>query len=110
MSRSKPNWLERFAALDPVMLRGVVVTVFALLGAVGISVSDGLVAAVLAFVVALGALVTALVSRPAVTPNEKVLVYKPDPFDAPGTVAAGHAVVAQDRAQAVAELATRRAK
>lgn len=94
----KPGFWYRLVHLDPALFRGLVVAVVALLASVGIVVSPALADNLVLVVVALAALVQALWTKPAVTPNEKVVVYVPDPVKKPDELAPGQAtVVATDR-------------
>ena len=89
-----PTWFQKMLALDPLIVRGVILSFFGLLGAVGLSQTDGTAEAVLGFAMGLLALLGAIWGRPAVTPNAKVLAYQPRPIDAPQLVKAGEAAQA----------------
>jgi hypothetical protein len=78
--------------LEPAMYRGAVVAVAALAGAAGLVVSDQSTGAVIALATAVVGLVQAFWTRGAVTANQRVVVYKPDPVNDPSHVAAGLAV------------------
>jgi len=82
----------RLTHLEPAMYRGGVVAVVALLGSLGLVVADADTAAIVAVVTAVVGLVQALWTRGAVTANQRVVVYKPDPVDQPSLVAPGIAV------------------
>lgn len=73
------GWLKKFANMNPVLLRGLAVSVLAALAGVGINVSTNLQDAIPGYVVAFAALVQAIITHPAVTPNKKVVTYLPDP-------------------------------
>lgn len=81
----------RLVHLDPALLRGAVVAVVALLGALGILVSPQLPDVLIGAWAAMAAVVQALWTRPAVTANARVVVWAPDPVGSPRTVAAGEA-------------------
>lgn len=78
--------------LDPSILRGAVIAVALLLGALGFAIDDQTLSAFLSAVAALLAMIQALWTRSAVTPNAKVVVYKPDPVNHPAELAPGEAV------------------
>lgn len=82
----------KFVHLDPSILRGAVIAIASLLGALGFAVSDQKLAAFLTAIAAILAMVQALWTRSAVTPNAKVVVYKPDPVNRPADLAPGEAV------------------
>jgi len=82
----------KFVHLHPSILRGAVIAVASLAGALGFVVSDQKLAAFLTAIAALLAMVQALWTRGAVTPNAKVVVYKPDPVNHPAELAPGEAV------------------
>lgn len=71
---------ERFKTVDPVILRSFIFAVFAVLGGLGISFATNERASILAgLLTAVLALLQGSVTRPAVTPNTKVLAYISDP-------------------------------
>lgn len=78
--------------LNPTLWRGLIIAVVSLLAAVGITVASGLQDATFAFIVAVVAVVQALWTKPAVTANKKVVVYKPDPVESPNVLASGEAM------------------
>lgn len=82
----------RLVNLEPTVLRGAVTGLVGLAGATGILLSPALPDTILGAWVPLAAVVQALATRPAVTPNAKVVVRAPDPVNAPGVVVAGEAV------------------
>jgi hypothetical protein len=84
------DWLWRLVHLEPVRFRTAVTSVTALLFTLGIYVAPGLDDRLVAAVVALAGLVSAVWIRPAVLPTDKVLAYLPDP-DRPARVKAGDA-------------------
>jgi hypothetical protein len=81
----------RVVHLEPALLRGAVVAVVALLGALGILVSPQLPDVLIGAWAALAAVLQAVWTRPAVTANARVVVWAPDPFESPQTVVAGEA-------------------
>lgn len=89
-----PSWLERIAALDPAIVRGVIVTVVGIIVAVtGKVIDNSTVELISTCVLAILGLLAAILIRPAVTPNAKVLAFKPDPVDAPLVIQPGEAVI-----------------
>lgn len=82
----------RLVHLDPAILRGAVMSVIALVATFGLIVGDAKQAAIITAIGSILALVQALWTRKAVTPNAKVVVYKPDPIKAPDLVVPGPAV------------------
>lgn len=95
VKRTSPGWLTRVAKLDPALLRGAVVSVLALVTAVvgNEVVTNEQVESGLDLVVALSAIVAAFLIKPAVTPNAKVIVFKPEPFEEPSEFESGPAVL-----------------
>lgn len=87
-----PSFFWRLVNLDPALWRGLVVAIFALLSSFGFYVSDEEREALILVLVSVVAIVQGLWTRFAVTPNKKVVVYKPSPVDAPAMVVAGPAV------------------
>ena len=87
-----PSFFWRLSHLDPAVYRGIVVSIVCVLAAFGLIVSDQSAGAIVAVVSAIAAIVQAVWTRKAVTPNQKVLAYKPDPVDSPALIAAGAAV------------------
>lgn len=99
---SNPNFLQRLAALDPAILRGTILAIVGLVAVVtGSAIDNSTVELIINAAVALLALVAALVIRPAVTPNAKVIAFKPNPIDAPSWVAAGEATITPELEEAV---------
>lgn len=86
------NFWWRLVHLDPAILRGAVIAIVALVSALGFVVSGQTLEAFLTAIGALLAIVQALWTRGAVTPNAKVVVYKPDPVNQPALLAPGEAV------------------
>ena len=87
-----PGFWWKLVHLDPVLLRGAVISIAALVGTFGFAIGDQKVEAFLSAVAALIVLVQALWTRKAVVPNAKVVVYKPDPVNSPKELAPGPAV------------------
>jgi len=84
--------LWRLVHLEPALFRGIILAVVGLLGTLGIVIAPQVPDSLLGFLIAVLALVQAIWTRQAVTPNAKVAVSVPDPVNAPQTVAAGDAV------------------
>lgn len=82
----------RLVNLDPAIWRGAVMSVIGLIAAFGLIVNDQTQGAILTTIASILALVQALWTRKAVTPNVKVVVYKPDPIKAPDLVVPGAAI------------------
>lgn len=93
MKDPRDNIWWRLANLNPAVLRGLIVSVIAVLAAYGIKVSPDASDSLILLVLALGPVVQALWTRGAVTPNAKVAVSVPDPVGAPNEVEAGEAIV-----------------
>lgn len=87
----RDTFLWRLVHLEPVVLRGIIVSLVLLLASVGIVVSPQIPDQLVVFLASVGALYQALWTRPAVTANAKVVVAAPDPVDRPNVVAAGEA-------------------
>ena len=81
----------RLLHLDPVLFRTGVVSVVALLASLGIAIAPGIPDSLITAVAAVAALVSALWSRDGVTPNDKVVVYQPDPVGQPSALLPGAA-------------------
>lgn len=86
------DFMNRLAIMNPALLRGLVMALVWFLASIGIMISPGVPDALIGTLAAILAVVQALWTRPAVTPNAKVAVYVPDPINAPEVVAAGNAV------------------
>lgn len=82
----------RLIHLDPALVRGLIMAVVLVLGSAGILVSESLTDGLIGVWVAVAAVVQALWTKSAVTPNAKVVVSAPDPVNAPDVVAPGEAV------------------
>lgn len=91
---NEPTWWQKLVKLDPALVRGFIVTVFALLATVlNKTIDDSTVQTVISFVVALFGLIAAIFIRPAVTPNAKVIVRDDTPLAETPTIVPGEAVV-----------------
>ena len=86
------DFMSRLATMNPALLRGLVVALVWFLASIGIVLSPNAPDASIGVLAAILAIVQALWTRPAVTPNAKVAVYVPDPINSPEIVAAGQAV------------------
>lgn len=87
MTQKKVKWsdgLRKFIELNPVLIRGVLVSVAALAAnIVGREViNDATIEAIISTLTAISALVAALWVRPKVIAESKVLVWQTDPEDA----------------------------
>lgn len=81
------TWLGRIAALEPLMTRGTIVSVLGVVGMIlNYKFAEGTVENVVGIVLAAFGLLTAIVARPAVTPNVKVQQMLPQPFRSERTV------------------------
>lgn len=87
-----PSFWWKLVNLDPVLVRGAVMSFAALAATLGLAVSDKALGAFLAAVFSLMLLVQALWTRGSVVPNAKVVVYKPDPVNAPFDLEPGPAI------------------
>jgi hypothetical protein len=85
---SNLNAWQRVMLLNPALVRGLVVAIAAILATVlGRTVIDSaLIDSIVIFFASISALVSALWTRGAVTPNDKVVAYKPDPLNDPANV------------------------
>lgn len=88
MESKSPNAWQRILVLNPALVRGLLVSLAAILATVlgHTVISDDLITAIIDGFVAVSALVGAVWTRGAVTPNDKVVAYKPDPLGAPHNV------------------------
>jgi hypothetical protein len=104
--QENPNFWQRLAALDPAVLRATIVAVVGIVGAiVGHTLGNETVDLIVNVALGLLAIVAGLVIRPAVTPNAKVLAFKPNPVDAPNRIESGEAVATPDQINDVVEAA-----
>lgn len=88
MESKSPNAWQRILVLNPALIRGLLVSLAAILATIlgHTVISDDLITAIIDSFVAVSALVGAVWTRGAVTPNDKVVAYKPDPLGAPSNV------------------------
>jgi hypothetical protein len=102
----EPTWWQKLVKLDPALVRGFIVTLFGLLGAVlKVTVLTGTVDTVVTFILALFGLVAAVFIRPSVTPNAKVIVADDTPLSPEATIVAGEAVAKPTDMHAVEQAA-----
>lgn len=99
------NALQRLLKLNPAIVRGLLVTLALVIAqVVGHTViSDDTISQIINGFSAIGSLIGAVWTRGAVTPNAKVVVYKPDPVNS-DTVAAGPATITPTQANQTAVL------
>lgn len=89
-----PSFLQRLAALNPAVVRSIIVAVVALIVLVtGKAVDDNTVDTIVSVVLLLLPIVAGLFIRAAVTPNAKVIAFKPDPVEAPEVIHPGEATI-----------------
>lgn len=88
---NKTGFWYRLVHLNPALFRGLIMATVLLLVAVGVKISPDLPDILIGWVAAVLAIVQALWTVPSVTPNEKVVVYVPDPVKQPDEVASGDA-------------------
>lgn len=91
----------RLVNLNPALLRGLIMATVLLLSSVGILVSPEVPNSLIGFIATVLAIVQALWTRGAVTPNAKVAVFVPDPVNAPHVVEAGDAATTAGGAQII---------
>lgn len=87
-----PNLWWKLTHLEPALYAGIVTAVVAILASIGFAISDSATNAIISAVVVVVGLVQALWTRSKSTPNQKVVVFKPDPVNSPDKVSAGPAV------------------
>lgn len=73
------EWLIRFSRMEPAVFRGLIVSIVALLASVGVIVTPALSDSIVGLIGAVAALIAGFWIKPAVTPNDKVVSYLPDP-------------------------------
>ena len=88
----KDNFWWKLVHLDPALLRGAIMALVLLLSSIGIVLSPEVPNSLIGFIAAILAVIQAVWTRPAVTPNAMVAVYVPDPINNPQIVAAGEAI------------------
>lgn len=89
---SNPSLFWRLVNLNPAIWRGIIVSVLAVLATLGLIVSDNTSEAIVTAVFAVIALIQAISTHGAVTANQKVIAYKPDPVNKPSVVVSGDAI------------------
>src|SRR5215203_4491216 len=88
------TWWQRLLKLDPALVRGVVVTMFAIAGTLlKVKVLEGDADLIASGILSLFALLAAVLIRPSVTPNAKVIVRDDTPLSEVPTIEAGEATV-----------------
>lgn len=87
----KNSFWWRLVHLDPAIYRALIMAIIWVLASFGVAVSDKIPNSVIVLVGAVFALVQALWTKGAVTPNAKVVSYLPDPAK-PREIEAGDAV------------------
>lgn len=91
-TQPRDTWWWKLVHLEPVVWKTLILTVVAVLGSVGILVSDDLANNLVLLLTTLLGIVQIVWTRPSVTANAKVVVEAPDPAGDPYTVAPGEAV------------------
>lgn len=85
-------WWVRFFTLQPALVRGFLLTLFGLLASAGVLViDDKMVSLIVNFALAFLGLGAAVVIKPSVTPNAKVVVRDETPLASISTLVAGDA-------------------
>lgn len=97
-----PGFWWKFVNLNPALWRALIVATFALLAGLGVAVNGSLEDSIFLFVTAAAAIIQGVWTKGSVTANQKVVVYKPDPVDAPHELAPGIAVSNNPEAVAIA--------
>lgn len=101
-----PGFWERLAALNPAVVRAVVVAIVGVVALVaGKAIDDGTVDVIVNVLMVILPIVAGFFIKRAVTPNAKVVVLKPDPVNAPDVVAPGEATTGPEQGTAVLEAA-----
>jgi len=101
-----PGFLERLTALNPAVVRSIIVAVVAVIVLItGKAIDDSTVDIVANVILLLLPIVAGLFIRKAVTPNAKVIALKPDPVGAPNVIEAGEATVTPEQAAQVVDAA-----
>lgn len=102
----EPTWWQKLLKLEPAVIRGFVVSLVAFLAVIlGHKFADGDVETIINFVVTLFSLLAALWIRPAVTANNKVIVYDDTPLATVSTIKAGNVVATPTDMHAVEKAA-----
>lgn len=86
------SFLYRLSKLDPAVFRGIIVGIVTILADVGVVIAPGIPDALVGVITAVAVISQALWTRNGVTPNAKVAVMVPDPYNEPHIVAPGEAV------------------
>lgn len=92
-----PTWLKKFVELNPVLVRGVLVAVAALLAQIvgNTVIEEELINTIIDTITALAALITALWARGKVIAENKVIAWKVDPTG-PDTIVPGPVTIQND--------------
>lgn len=99
----KASWIKRMLELNPVLIRGVLVSVASLLAVVvgNTVISDDLIQGILGSFIAITALITALWSRGKVIAENKVVAWIPNPLNSSSPVSPGPATVPEGQESAL---------
>lgn len=90
MTGTRKGVIGRVLDLEPLLTRGTIVTIFGVVGMVlNHHFASGTVEYTGNIILAAFGLLTAIVTRPAVTPNKKVVTYLPNPIEYPNKVESG---------------------
>jgi hypothetical protein len=92
MEQPTDTFWWKLVHLDPALIRGLVMAGVLVASSLGILISPDVPNSFIGFIAALLAIIQAVWTRQAVTPNAKVAVIVPDPINAPGIVKPGNAV------------------
>lgn len=89
-----PTWLNKFTTLEPALLRGILVTLAAIVAKTfGVTVVDNeTIDLIIDLFVMVSSLITALWARTVVFPQAKVIAFKRNPFSR-DTISAGPATI-----------------
>lgn len=107
MEDPNDNFWWRLTHLNPVLFRSAVTAVMALLLSLGIVIAPAIPDNLVNAVWAIAALVGALWSREGVVPNDKVVVYQPDPVRYPSAILPGAATAGGASEKAILDTARR---
>jgi hypothetical protein len=78
--------------LNPTLYRGLIIAIAGVLAYLGIGFAVGFQDSIFTLVISVVAIVQALWTKSAVTANQKVVVYKPDPVESPNVLASGQSI------------------
>lgn len=79
VDESNTGWFDKLLALDPVVVRGFLASFIGVAAVVvGHAVAPETAQAIIEVVVALLALIASISARSKVTPNDKVVIFKPN--------------------------------